>query len=177
MPSPEPQPSPLLIIVMGVSGSGKTTLAKSIANRQGYQYVEADNFHSKEAIALMSKAIPLTDDHRQGWIARLQTALREKSSKNISCTLAFSGLKSAHRAQIQDTGFNCLTIYLNGDREVLRQRLLDRTDHFMPASLLDSQFDALQPPEGNSKLVELDIKLRPHEQLEQAISFINTKIN
>jgi len=133
-----------LLIVMGVSGVGKTTIGQSLAESLGFQFVEADDFHSSEAKARMGRGEPLDDAMRAPWIEALCAHLQACTG---SVVLAFSGLRSAHRSIFRELGFRVLYFHLSGDPTVLRQRLERRTGHFMSAALLDSQLDALQMPE------------------------------
>lgn len=151
-------------------------MAKNIANHQHYCFVEADDFHSREAIEMMSNGIPLTDDIRAEWVERLKTFLETKAAQKIDCTLAFSGLKLCHRQILQQTPFKHLSILIHGDKDQIKERMNKRSDHFMPASLLDSQFEALEFPETCNELLVIDIDQRPHQQLEQALAFINKHI-
>lgn len=163
----------ILIIVMGVSGTGKSTLAQALSKALTLKFCEADDYHSTEAKSLMSQGIALTDEQRKPWIERLSEALHAKLEQNHSCVLAYSGLKAAQRKQIYDIGFKTLTICLTGERDLIAKRLNNRAEHFMPASLLDSQFTAMQLPVKDQYNVFLDVKDSPEKLLEQALNFIN----
>lgn len=167
---------PILIIVIGVSGSGKSTLAKNIANYFKLNFIEADDFHSDEAVELMSCGTALNDNIRDAWVDRLSTHLDRQAADQNSCCLAFSGLKEKHRQRIKRQGFNNYTIYLHGSSAEISERMEKRSEHFMPASLLQSQFDALELPAPEVNLLEVDIALRPHQQLENVIHFISPQI-
>ena len=88
---------PILVVVMGVSGCGKSTLAQEIANHYKINFLDADAFHSKDAMKQMSDGIPLTDEQRAPWIERICRQLNYFELKNISCVLAYTGLKKQHR--------------------------------------------------------------------------------
>ena len=91
---------PILVVVMGVSGCGKSTLAQEIANHYKINFLDADDFHSEDAIKQMSDGIPLNDKQRAPWIERICRQLNHLALKNISCVLAYSGLKKQHRKLI-----------------------------------------------------------------------------
>ena len=151
------QQSPVLIIVMGVSGSGKSSVAQSLAETYGYRYLDADDFHSDEAKAHMAAGTPLTDAMRIPWVNNISAYLTECAQLNVSCTLAFSGLRKAHREQLRRLPFRLAFIYLKGKRETIAQRMSSRQDHFMPTSLLDSQFASMEDSSGESDVLPIDI--------------------
>lgn len=152
-----------LIVVMGVSGCGKTTLAKILSNQLQWSFVEADDFHSFEAKKLMKNGVPLTDSMRLPWIARICQQLIENGKENT--VLAYSGLKKQHRQLFREIGYQTLFILLQGDFAVIKRRIEQRQDHFMPTSLLQSQFDALQSPTEESDCLILDIEAKNHRQV------------
>jgi gluconokinase len=159
-----------LIIVMGVSGSGKTTLAKILSNQLQWRFVEADDFHSHEAKQMMKNGIPLTDSMRTPWLEKICQHLSDGSAENT--VLAYSGLKQQHRQLFRELGYQTLFVLLHGDFDLIKQRIEQRQAHFMPTSLLQSQFDALQVPSAESDCVIIDIGATDHSQVA-----INTAIN
>lgn len=151
-------PQPVLIISMGVSGCGKSTLAKVLADRFGFTFLEADDFHSAENVAHMAAGKPLTDTMREPWIAKMCSTIKDKLSGGQSCVLAYSGLRRAHRQKFRELGFPVLYIHLHGDKEIIRLRMESRTDHYMPAGLLDSQYAALDATDHEADIVPINIK-------------------
>jgi gluconokinase len=149
-------PGPRLIVIMGVCGSGKSTLAQALALRYGYHYLDADDFHTAQSKERMRQGIPLDDASREHWVNHMTTILGELAGKGTSCVLAYSGIRKAQRQQILGTAFQTLGVMLEGDRDILEQRLLSRNAHFMPASLLDSQLDSMEEPEPDEKILLLD---------------------
>lgn len=133
-----PNSMPALIIVMGVSGSGKSSVAEELAKHYQMRYLDADDFHSDEAKAQMAAGIPLTDELRAPWVHNISAYLTDCAAKNISCTLAFSGLRKNHREILRQLPFHVIFLHLTGSKELIAQRMSARSDHFMPASLLDS---------------------------------------
>ena len=131
---------------MGVSGSGKTTVGQRVAERMGYGFSDADDFHSAANKAKMAAGIPLNDDDRAPWLATLRAAIEEWQRTSTGHVLACSALKDSYR-QIPGAGDpNRKFIYLKGSLELIQNRLEHRTGHFFNAALLQSQFDALQEP-------------------------------
>lgn len=168
-----PTASTRLIIVMGVSGSGKSTLAEKIAGHYGLLFLDADDFHSPESRARMASGVPLTDAMRAPWVQAIRDYLQARGGENCSCVLAFSGLRRAHRDQLRLAGLQTLFIFLHGNKDIIHQRMLDRTNHFMDPDLLDSQFDSLELPDQEPDIFPLDINALPEEQLQAVAEAIN----
>ena len=161
------------IVVMGVSGSGKSLLARALAEHYGARYLDADDFHSADARARMASGQPLTDEMRVPWVAALAGALRDHAGRGETVVLAFSGLRAAHRMQLRSgSGLRLLFLFLQGEPGLIAKRLSARAGHFMPPSLLDSQFEALQTPEGEPDVLPLDIAPPPEEMIADAIAAI-----
>lgn len=146
---------PKLIIIMGVSGCGKSSVGAKIAQDLGYQFIEADDFHSPEAKRHMAAGKPLTDIMREPWLQRL--ADRITSDPKQDKVMAYSGLRRHHRQRFRDLGFDTLFIHLYGEQQVIERRMQQRQDHFMPTSLLTSQYRALELPNAEPDVVTLDI--------------------
>lgn len=139
----------MVIVVMGVAASGKTTVGHLLAEELGWTFYDADDFHSGSNVEKMSRGVPLDDEDRRPWLERLRELVRECLSLGRDAVLACSALKESYR--------ECLLIdervrvaYLEADRELIRERLNERTDHFMKAGMLDSQFAALEEPEEST---------------------------
>lgn len=166
-----------LIIVMGVSGSGKTTLAKILSNQLQWRFVEADDFHSLEAKKQMQNGIPLTDSMRLPWIAKICQHLDNNGKENT--VLAYSGLKQQQRQLFREIGYQTLFVLLHGDFNIIKQRIEQREDHFMPISLLQSQFDALQIPTAENDCLILDIGTEDYRQvaMNASINFATKQAN
>ncbi|WP_246129095.1 gluconokinase [Colwellia demingiae] len=147
------QPLPNLFIVMGVSGTGKSSLAKQMADKISLVFIDADDFHSAEAKKHMAENKPLTDDMRKPWLDAIIKHLNLLSQQGKSVTLAYSGLKSAHRQLFRELPFYCHFFYLNGNKELITKRIMQRENHFFSPTLLDSQFEAMDPP----LLIEPDV--------------------
>lgn len=136
----------MIIVVMGVTGSGKSTIGKLLAERLSLPFVEADDFHSKENVAKMSKGIPLTDEDRHPWLQSLSQALQTEE-KNKGAVLACSALKEQYRHLLQQgLQEKIIWIYLDGSEKIISERMRNRQGHFMPEKLLHSQFVTLEKP-------------------------------
>ena len=131
---------------MGVAGCGKTTVAKLYAEKTGAVFVEGDEFHPPENIAKMRSGIPLTDGDRAVWLLALRKIISDSLAKNIFTVLTCSALKMKYREQLQAGDRRIQFVHLAGSREVIEARLKNRSEHFMPPTLLDSQFAILEPP-------------------------------
>ncbi|MBX2812708.1 MAG: gluconokinase [Myxococcales bacterium] len=140
---------PVLVLVMGVSASGKSTIGSALAKKYGWIFLEGDDFHSEAAKARMKSGQPLDDSMRAPWIQRMVDRVQLLYQEGRSAVLAYSGLRRAHRDQFRASLYKkqvcCL---LSVDKQILADRMVQRKEHFMPSSLLDSQFAALEWPSG-----------------------------
>lgn len=138
----------MVIVLMGVTGTGKTTVGQALAQAMGCEFADADDFHSAENRAKMHASIPLTDADREPWLRSLHAQISAWLSQGTDAVLACSALKQAYRAQLTAGAAPGLVrfVYLSGPESVIRGRLERRKGHYMPASLLDSQMAALEPP-------------------------------
>jgi carbohydrate kinase (thermoresistant glucokinase family) len=145
----------MLIVLMGVSGSGKTTVGKLLAAQLGWPLYDADDFQPPANVAKMRAGIPLTDADRAPWLDALHRMLSGLAEQGRSAILACSALKQAYRACLSDGVPDVRIVYLRGDRALLERRLAGRSDHYMPASLLQSQLDTLEEPRA-ALVVDVD---------------------
>jgi gluconokinase len=137
----------MAVMVMGVSGVGKTAVGRALAAATGVEFVDADDFHPAPNVAKMSRGEPLTDADRADWLARLNGELRARMDTGRSTVLACSALKARYRAALL-AGVTPppRVVFLHADYDAVAVRLAHRRGHFMPATLLASQFEALEPP-------------------------------
>lgn len=163
-------------VVMGVSGSGKTTLARALADAWEATFLDADDFHSNEARALMASGQPLTDELRQPWAARIAADLQHRVADGERVTLAFSGLRRRHRDLLRAAGVPLRFLFLRGEAALIGERMRGRSGHYMPMSLLDSQFAALEEPVGEDDVVVLPVGLPPEAQLRCALQALATPL-
>lgn len=156
-------------VVMGVAGCGKTTVAEAIAARLGVRMIEGDRLHSAENIAKMSAGTPLTDEDRWPWLGQIGAALAGSEGAVAAC----SALKRVYRESItRAAGRPVAFLFLKGDRALIESRMHLRTGHFMPTSLLDSQFKTLEEPTAGELAVTLDLAAPPDVIAERAIAFL-----
>jgi gluconokinase len=132
----------VIVIVMGVSGAGKTTIGEALARSLGWRFIDADDLHPEANVAKMAAGRPLEDEDRWPWLERLNEILRAEKDAVLAC----SALKERYRKRLGRGIDRVLWVYLKGDIELIRSRLGDRRHRYMPASLLESQLAALEPP-------------------------------
>jgi gluconokinase len=167
----------MLIIIAGVAGSGKSTVAREVARVCALRYLDADDYHSPEARALMAAGTPLSEEMRLPWIETICRHLEQLAAEGRDCVLAFPGLKKAHRDPLRTAGFNATFIYLEGERNLIQQRLDNRKDHFMRADLLDSQFRELESPVNESDVYFIDISVPLANVVNQAMRVIRPQLS
>lgn len=147
-----------LIVVMGVTGCGKSTVGAALAARLDKPFLDADDYHPAANVEKMSHGIPLTDEDRWPWLDSLATALHEQAERTGMAVAACSALRRAYRERLIATaGEGILFVFLQGARDVIAKRMAARSDHFMPTTLLDSQFATLEPPAADENVLTVDI--------------------
>lgn len=150
-------------VVMGVSGSGKSTVGQALAEASGVPYVEGDKFHPEANVAKMSAGVPLTDEDRVGWLLALQAQIRDARQRDAGLVVSCSSLKRRYRDLLREGDPALRFAHLNGPKELIAARMQARVDHYMPTSLLDSQFRDLEPLQADEAGLTLNIELRPAE--------------
>ncbi|AXM94712.1 gluconokinase [Pseudomonas plecoglossicida] len=149
--------SPLsAIVVMGVAGCGKSSVGAAIAARSGGRLIEGDAFHPPENIRKMSAGIPLDDSDRAGWLVRLGQELQVAVKAGERPILTCSALKRRYRDTLREAMPELAFVFLELTPAEAQKRVLARPGHFMPASLIESQFAALEPPHGEPLTLPLD---------------------
>lgn len=159
-----------VIVVMGASGCGKSTIGQALADRLGVAFADADDFHPPANIQKMSQGTPLTDEDRAPWL----TAVGEELDRNTltGIVIACSALKTAYRDLLRAHAPRVFFVHLDVTRQVLANRMVVRSEHFMPLTLLESQLATLEPlaPDETGLTVNAD---QPVEHIatlaEQAI--------
>ena len=136
----------MIVVLMGVSGAGKTTVGMALAEKSGWPFLDADDFHPEANVAKMAAGTPLADQDRWPWLDRLNAELRQRESRGESAVLACSALKEAYRERLRQGLAEARLVFLDGDFELIRARAETRKHRFMPATLLRSQFESLEPP-------------------------------
>ena len=159
------------LVVMGVAGCGKSSLGREIAAALGWPMIEGDDFHSAENRALMAAGVPLTDAHRQGWLAMLAAELTHYPDGVV---LTCSALKRAYRDRLREAHANLGFVYLELSPEQALARASSRGDHFFPASLVASQFETLEPPLDEAAVLRLDARREPAVLCRSALDWLRT---
>ncbi len=134
------------LLLMGVTASGKTTVGKLLADRLGWPFYDGDDFHPAANVEKMRHGIPLTDEDRAPWLARLHQIMFESEQRGESAIVGCSALKAAYRQVLADGLHTLRIVWLHGDPAVLQERLDQRKGHFMPRTMLPSQMAALEAP-------------------------------
>jgi gluconokinase len=152
-----------LYVVMGVSGSGKTVIGAALARALGIEFVEGDSYHSPENVERMASGIPLTDDDRAVWLRSLAARLREARDAGSGLVVSCSALKRSYRDILRSEAGLVRFTFLEGRRALIAERLAGRRGHYMPASLLDSQFAILEEPSPDEDAWVCDIREAPED--------------
>ena len=137
-----------IVILMGVTGSGKTTIGQLLANDFNWRFYNGDDFHPTANVDKMSRGVPLTDEDRAPWLAALDHLIGDLIAQAQSAVISCSALRQTYRDRLAANRAEVVFVYLKGDYNLARERLLSRKGHFMKADLLASQFDTLEEPEG-----------------------------
>ncbi len=158
---------------MGVSGTGKTTVGELLAERLGLRFLEGDSFHPESNIAKMTAGHPLDDDDRRPWLQKLNALLVSHDAEETPVVLTCSSLKRAYRdllrAGVRDEVY---FVHLVADRDVLAERMASR-EHFMPASMLDSQLDTLEPLESDETGREFDVSVPVEKVVDEVVAALD----
>jgi gluconokinase len=168
----------LALVVMGVSGSGKTTIGVAIAKARGIAFFDGDDLHSPEARAKMTAGIPLTDEDRAPWLDRIGALLADVAVHPDGAIVACSALRRAYRDRLRAAvGPSLRFLFLKGDKALMRSRVAERKGHYMPASLIDSQFATLESPEGEGDVVTIPADADFSDILEGTIENLSSADN
>jgi 6-phosphogluconate dehydrogenase len=150
----------MFVVVMGVSGSGKTTIGMGVAEQLGCPFYDGDDFHPPANVAKMAAGTPLNDEDRAGWLAALAEIIREGLASGESGVVACSALKEKYRNILRVVPSQVKFVYLKGSFDMILARMQSRGEHYMKPSMLQSQFAALEEPEG---ALAVDVALAPDE--------------
>jgi gluconokinase len=144
------------VVVMGVSGSGKTTVGDLLAKELGWRFAEGDRLHPPANVEKMRQGIPLTDADRAPWLDRIGEELKSWAAEGRSGVLTCSALKRAYRDRIRSARPDVRFVYVKGSEALVESRVAARHHEYMPASLLRSQFEALEEPAPDEPVVTVD---------------------
>jgi len=161
-------PAPTIAVVMGVSGSGKTTVGRLLAQRLAVPFVEADDFHSPGNRTKMAAGHPLDDEDRGPWLHALADWIRATAGSGRGGVMACSALKYEYRQLFRQAGPGVWFLHLVLDERLAAQRVAGRVGHFMPARLVDSQYDTLEPLHPDEPGLTLDASADPATIVESA---------
>lgn len=151
-------------LIMGVAASGKTTIAEKLAKKINGFLIEGDDYHTKENIDKMSSGVALNDNDRYEWLLKIKNEILNRN-KNQNLVVTCSALKEKYRTLLGPQNFNL--VYLKVSKKTALQRIRSRQGHFMPDSLVDSQFAILEEPQ---KSIVLDESLNINEIVEKLVS-------
>jgi gluconokinase len=158
------------LVVMGVAGCGKSSVGRALADALGVSFVEGDSAHPPENIARMQAGIALTDADRAGWLATLARCLADAVQHGEHVVITCSALKRSYRDTLRGGDPDVFFVLLHGTRALIEQRMRERSGHFMPLSLIDSQFAALEPPAADERAFAVDVGPAPSAIVAQVLA-------
>lgn len=168
--------SALRLVVMGVSGCGKSTVAQTLSRRLGLHMVDGDDLHMPESVAKMSAGIALQDADRWPWLDRIGDHLASYNGCSTGCVVACSALRHAYRERIRARAGGIFFLFLSGDQALIAQRMRQRSDHYMPAGLLESQFRTLETPsDQETDVITLDIREPVELLIDNALAALHAQ--
>ena len=159
---------------MGVSGSGKTTVAALLAGRLGWEFADADTFHAPANVRKMAGGTPLGDEDRWPWLEGMAAWIDATRTVSRHGVLACSALKRAYRDVLIDGRDGVRLVYLQGDRALIAERQGRRRNHYMPASLVDSQFETLEEPGVVERPITVSVAPRPPAIVDSIFEALRT---
>jgi gluconokinase len=162
--------TPTVLIVMGVSGSGKSTIGTLLAMRLRWEFEDADWFHPDANVEKMHRGIPLTDEDRWPWLNAIAEWIDKARVAGRHAVIACSALKRCYRDVLIGDRKDVRLVYLKGDEALIARRFATRHEHFMPVSLLHSQFVALEEPGADENPITVSIEPPPREVVSRIMS-------
>jgi gluconokinase len=166
---------PAAIIVMGVSGSGKSTIGALLAEALGWPFADADGFHPAANVAKMAAGQPLTDEDRWPWLDAIATHIGASRTAEQPVVVACSALRRAYRERLRAGHGDLIFLHLAGAPEVIATRQAARQGHFMPPSLMASQFATLEDPAEEADAVTVSVQASPHEVVGNILSSLGER--
>lgn len=168
-----PPPAPIsVLVVMGVSGSGKTTIAALLAGSLHWELVDGDDFHPASNVAKMHGGTPLTDEDRAPWLASIATWIDATRAAGAHGVVACSALRKRYRDVLAGGRPDVRIVYLKGSRALIGERQAARKNHFMPASLIDSQFATLEEPGPEENPITVSVEPEPMEVVRAVVAAV-----
>ncbi|MEJ3404679.1 gluconokinase [Rathayibacter sp. YIM 133350] len=163
-------PPPVVVVLMGVSGSGKTTVAALLSEMLHWAFEEGDALHPAANVAKMASGQALTDDDRWPWLGIVEQWIAGQLALGKSGIITCSALKRSYRDLLRQAGPGVHFIYLEGDEEMISERQAARQGHFMPPSLVRSQFETLEEPTPDEGIERVDVGPAPREIAREIIA-------
>ena len=158
------------VLVMGVSGCGKTTVGRLLATRLDWPFLDADDLHPPANVAKMASGIPLTDADRAPWLGMVAAWIAERRAAGEPGVVACSALKRAYRDTLRAADPELRLVFLEGERELLAERLAHRHGHFFPQRLLTAQLEDLEEPTPDENPIAVPIGLKPDEIVDEIVA-------
>jgi len=168
---------PSVLVVMGVSSSGKSTIGTLLAAQLHWEFEDGDWFHPARNIDKMHAGIPLTDEDRAPWLIAIADFIDQARLSGTHVVVACSALKRRYRTVIIGNRPDVQLVYLKGDMELIGRRFAARHEHFMPPSLLQSQFDSLEEPRPDEHPIEVSIEPRPRQIVAKILDALRAQIS
>lgn len=156
---------PIVLVVMGVSGSGKSTVAGMLAGRLGWDLEEGDDLHPAANVEKMAAGVPLTDEDRWPWLDKISAWIQLHTASGTPGIITCSALRRVYRDRLSGPGV--AFVHLDGSRDTIATRLSNRLDHFMPQSLLGSQFATLEPLEPDENGIVVELSRGPKDEVKE----------
>lgn len=161
----EPHVNEPILVVMGVSGSGKSTVAGMLADDLGWEFAEGDAMHPESNVAKMAAGTPLDDDDRWPWLDRIAAWIRERATAAQPGIITCSALKKSYRDVLR--GPSVVFVHVQGSTALIGERMSQRSGHFMPTSLLDSQLATFEPLEADEQHIVVDASSSPAAEVAE----------
>jgi gluconokinase len=175
VPNDEPPTSTITVVVMGVSGSGKTTVAHCMNDVLGWPFAEGDDFHPPANVEKMSSGTPLTDADRAPWLEAVARWIGEQEAAGRSAIVTCSALKRAYREVLRHDHPSVWFVHVSSSPDALQDRLAARSGHYMPATLLASQLQTLEPLEDDEPGVTISGEGSPDGVAARALEALDNE--
>lgn len=161
------------LVFMGVSGTGKTTIAQLLTQRLNWPVADGDDFHARANIAKMTAGQSLTDNDRLLWLLAIRDWMSEHARIGQSTGVSCSALRRAYRDLLRQATGTVLFADLAGDLDLVRMRMAERQGHFMPMTLLQSQYDTLEPLEKDEVGITISIDAPPARIVDEVLRWMH----
>lgn len=157
------------LVVMGVAGSGKSTVGALIAERLNLPFAEGDDFHNASNVAKMQQGKALSDEDRADWLISIRNWMSSQAKQDVGVVITCSALRRDYRDTLREATGDVFFLHLLGSQEDVQRRMAARADHFMPLSLLPSQFSALEPLENDEPGITVSVIPTPESIVAECL--------